>query len=65
MAVDRGLLLLFLLSAAALAGVASAAAPFLSGECVLVLLAANFAFSVCNYSSNFCSCLGVQTACSR
>ena len=43
MAVDRGLLLLFLLSAAALAGVASAAAPFLSGECVLVLLAANFA----------------------
>ena len=43
MAGDRGLLLLFLLSAAALAGVASAAAPFLSGECVLVLLAANFA----------------------
>jgi len=30
MAVDRGLLLLFLLSAAALAGVASAAGPFLS-----------------------------------
>jgi hypothetical protein len=45
MAVDRGFLLLYLLSAAAaLAGVASAAEPFLSGECVLVLLAANFAF---------------------
>jgi hypothetical protein len=43
MAVGRGLLLLFLLSAAAMAGVASAAGPFLSGECVSVFLAANFA----------------------
>ncbi|CAL5019292.1 unnamed protein product [Urochloa decumbens] len=44
MAADRRLLPLFLLSAAALAGVASAAGPFLSGKCVLVFLAANFAF---------------------